>query len=445
MSKHIIIIGNGISGITCARNIRKKSDSRITVISGETDHFYSRTALMYIYMGHMRYEDTKPYEDRFWKKNRIELVKKFVERVDAQNKTLHFSDATTLSFDVLVIAAGSKSNRFGWPGQELSGVQGLYHLQDLVQMEENTKGITKSVIVGGGLIGIEMAEMLRSRNIEVCFLVREKNFWNSILHIQESQAISNHIREHHVDLRLGTELLEIRGDENGKVKSAITNSGEEIPCEFIGLTVGVNPNIEFLKGGTIDTDRGILVNEYFETNVADIYAIGDCAQIRNPLPGRKPVEQVWYTGRMHGETLAQTICGKRTAYAPGHWFNSAKFFDIEYQTYGVVDPNLKEDEETYYWEHTSRKVCFRAVYGKGNGKLIGINVLGMRIRHEVIDRWLSDSRHIEYVLQHLPDAVFDPEFYSRYESEIIEQYNREKNVSLKPIKKSWNRILNLTN
>ena len=73
--KRILIIGNGITGITAARNIRKLSDHHITVISCETDHFYSRTALMYIYMGHMKYHHTKPYEDWFWKKNRIDLVK----------------------------------------------------------------------------------------------------------------------------------------------------------------------------------------------------------------------------------------------------------------------------------------------------------------------------------------------------------------------------------
>ena len=70
---NIVIIGNGIAGITTARWVRKLSDHKITVISSETDHFFSRTALMYIYMGHMRYEDTKPYEDWFWTKNRIDL------------------------------------------------------------------------------------------------------------------------------------------------------------------------------------------------------------------------------------------------------------------------------------------------------------------------------------------------------------------------------------
>ncbi|MDP4664362.1 MAG: NAD(P)/FAD-dependent oxidoreductase, partial [Salibacteraceae bacterium] len=72
-NKHVVIIGNGIAGVTCARHIRKRSNAKITIISGETDHFFSRTALMYIYMGHMKYEHTKPYEDWFWEKNRIDL------------------------------------------------------------------------------------------------------------------------------------------------------------------------------------------------------------------------------------------------------------------------------------------------------------------------------------------------------------------------------------
>ena len=443
MNKHIVIIGNGISGITCARHVRKMSDASITVISGESEHFFSRTALMYIYMGHMQYEHTKPYEDFFWGKNRIELQKKYVTRVDSKNKTLQFSDGGSMNYDTLVLATGSKPNRFGWKGQDLKGVQGLYHLQDLEAMEENSKGITHAVIVGGGLIGIEMAEMLRSRNIGVSLLVREKNYWDNVLPPEEAQMIGRHICEHHVDLRLETELAEIIGNSNEKVKSIITKTGDEIPCQFVGLTVGVSPNIDFLKDSEIETQRGILINKYFETNVTDVYAIGDCAQFNNPLPDRKPIEQVWYTGRMHGETLAKTLCGKRTAYQPGHWFNSAKFFDIEYQTYGTVNTTLNDDEETFYWEHRSGKICFRAVFDKSNRQLIGINGFGMRLRHDVIDRWLTEKRNMDYVMQHLADANFDPEFYEPYEKEIISKYNQEFNTELQPAKKSWKRILNL--
>ena len=132
--EHIVIIGNGISGITAARHIRKKSDHKITVISAETEYFFSRTALMYVYMGHMKFEHTQPYENWFWEKNRIHLKKGYVEKVDTNSKTLHFAKGDTLKYDKLVIASGSSSNKFGWPGQDLKGVQGLYNLQDLQAM-----------------------------------------------------------------------------------------------------------------------------------------------------------------------------------------------------------------------------------------------------------------------------------------------------------------------
>ena len=121
--QHIVIIGNGISGVTAARHIRKRSDHRITIISAETDHFFSRTALMYIYMGHMKYEHTKPYEDTFWTKNRIDLKRAFVESVHPDTKEVILENNETLRYDSLIIAVGSKSNKFGWPGQDLEGVQ----------------------------------------------------------------------------------------------------------------------------------------------------------------------------------------------------------------------------------------------------------------------------------------------------------------------------------
>ena len=112
--QHLVIIGNGISGITTARHVRKKSDMKITVISNETDHFYSRTALMYIYMGHMGYEQTKPYENWFWQSNRIDLVRGAVTEINTDHKTLQFEDGRSFNYDKLVIATGSKSNKFGY-------------------------------------------------------------------------------------------------------------------------------------------------------------------------------------------------------------------------------------------------------------------------------------------------------------------------------------------
>lgn len=430
---HIAIIGNGISGVTCARHIRKRSDHQITVISSETEHFFSRTALMYIYMGHMKYEHTKPYEDHFWTKNRIDLVRAHVEHVDTSGKKLSLKGGGELTFDKLVIATGSISNKFGWPGQDLPGVQGLYSYPDLELMEENTKDCQHAVVVGGGLIGVEMAEMLLTRSIHVTFLVREDRFWGNVLPLEEGVLVARHMREHHVDLRLGAELKEIVEGADGRVSKVITTAGQNIECQFVGLTAGVSPNINFLQSSDIATDRGVLINECFETNVPDVYAIGDCAQFdENPDPERKPIEQVWYTGRMMGETLARTICGERSPYRPGHWFNSAKFFDIEYQTYGWVRSTLGEHEEQFYWERADGKACLKMVWDKTSRRFKGVNAFGIRLRHAVCDSWLSRGLKIEEVLCDLRNANFDPEFYRDHAEEIIAKFNREQGIQLQP-------------
>jgi NADPH-dependent 2,4-dienoyl-CoA reductase/sulfur reductase-like enzyme len=233
---HIVIIGNGITGITAARTLRKKSDHEITVISGETDHFFSRTALMYIYMGHMRYQDTKHMKTGFGKEPHSTQTR-WVKTVDTENNQVVFDNNEVMAYDQLLIASGSVSNKFGWPGQDLKGVQGLYSFQDLETLEENTRnGIERAVIVGGGLIGIEMAEMLHSRHHPVTLLVRESSYWNNVLPADESAMITRHIREHGFDLRLNAELKEIVDDGTGKVKAVITGEGEHIPCQVVGLT-----------------------------------------------------------------------------------------------------------------------------------------------------------------------------------------------------------------
>ncbi len=431
---HIAIIGNGISGITAARFVRKLNDNhRITVISSETDYFFSRTALMYIYMGHMKYEHTKPYEDWFWTKNRIDLKRGHVQHVDVKKKQLHFQDGDELYFDKLVIATGSKPNKFGWPGQDLEGVQGLYSFQDLQQLEKsapNNQVCRRAVIVGGGLIGIELAEMLSTRHIPVTFLVREESFWNGVLPAGESAMINRHIRQHHIDLRLGVNLQEIHSNDRGRVNAVkVKETGEEISCDLVGLTAGVSPNVEFLKEHEIEVGKGIKVNKYLETNVPDIYAIGDCAEQTEPAPNRRPVEAVWYTGRIMGETVAHTICGIKTAYEPGHWFNSAKFFDIEYQTYGWVFAKPRANEKHFHWKHDDDSKCITINTDATTGQFLGINTFGIRMRQDIFNQWLDEKRTTDYIVKNLRSANFDPEFYAGFEHEILQSFQRQKMAS----------------
>lgn len=293
-------------------------------------------------------------------------------------------------------------------------------------MEENTKNISHAVIVGGGLIGIEVGEMLHSRDIPVTFLVREDFYWNNVLPQEEAQLVTRHIIEHGFGIRLKTQLKEILPDENGRVRAVVTEFGEEIPCQFVTLTPGVHPNLDVVKESKIAAGRGVIVNDYLETNIPDVYAAGDCAEIKsseNDERGR--VEQLWYTGRLQGETLARTICGERTKYDRGVWYNSAKFLDIEYQTYGVVPNQLQDGNQSFYWEHPDGKKCLRIVYNEKDNAVTGFNFLGLRFRQDICESWIKEKKSLEYVLAHFREGNFDPEFFKKHEREIIRAYKKE--------------------
>ena len=369
---------------------------------------------MYIHMGHMRYQDTKPYEDHFWGRNRIDLVRGWVTSVDTDGKAVVVDGQTRIGYDVLLIATGSVPNKFGWPGQDLDGSTGMYSLQDLAAIERRSPHFTHGAIVGGGLIGIELAEMLHARGKRVTFLVREAGYWNHVLPRHESEMVSRVIRAENIDLRLETELKEIQDDGTGCVGAIVTSGGDRVPVGFVGLTAGVRPNLKVLEGTAVKTDRGVLVDRTLRTNVEGVFAAGDCAEIVTPEGHRNLIQAVWYTGRMMGEVVAGNMLGASQDYDGGVWFNSAKFFDLEYQVYGNVPGATAarhgHEKPSLYWEHESGLRSLRLVHD-ADDVLIGVNCMGIRFRHKVCERWILEKRPVQYAMDHLRDAWFDPEFY----------------------------------
>ncbi len=405
--RNIVVIGNGIAGVTAALRIRSRSNDTITMVSDESDYFFSRTALMYVFMGQMKLPHLKPYEDKFWREQDIALVRDYVEYIDTTSTSLQLRSGRALRYDVLIIATGSRSYFPDWPGSNAHGTQGLYSISDLSTMETQTHGIRHAAVVGGGLIGVEAAEMLHSRGIHSTMLVRDPHYWGNVLPPEEASIIERHIRAHGVDLRTSAQPQQFLADSAGRVRAIRTTDGEEIPCEFALIATGVRPNCTVAKMSGIPCNRGVLVDEFFRTTIPHIYAIGDCAEMAI-AGGSSRIEPLWYAARAHGETVAETILGIPTRYDPGVFFNSAKFFDIEYQTYGVVRPTAAPGEQSLYREHPDGRRCIRIVFTETG--VSGFNLLGVRFRHNVCRCWIEERRSIEYVMAHLNEADFDGEF-----------------------------------
>ena len=185
----------------------------------------------------------------------------------------------------------------------------------------------------------------------------------------------------------------------------------------------MSPNLSALEGSGIPCGRGVLVDRHLRTRIPGVWAAGDCAELVGPGGQPNLVEQLWYTGRMQGEVLADNLAGGDRAYDRGIWFNSAKFLDLEWHTYGRVAPGPSPDgeERSLWWEDPSGMHALRVVHR--DGVVTGVNAFGLRQRQEVWTRWLAEGRTVDRVVAQLPEANFDPELFRRWEPDIRSRFS----------------------
>jgi NADPH-dependent 2,4-dienoyl-CoA reductase/sulfur reductase-like enzyme len=406
---HFVIVGNGVAGVTAALTIRSREpDAEITVVSGESEYFFSRTALMYAYMDRLQRRDLEPYERSVYDHQRIRRVKDWVTGLDANSRRLRLQNGGELRYDRLLLATGSLPNRPAWKGltEVEEGVVHFVTLADLDACERLTKPGKRAVVVGGGLIGVELVECFHHHKLSVTFLVREPWYWPAALGVEEGAMISAHIEKHGVHVVLDETVEEIL-HVKGLVTGVRTASGHTYECDLLGITIGVHPAVEWLARVATPprTRRGIVVGPDFRTSLDHVWAAGDCAEIE--LPGHEPlIEQIWYSARRQGELAALSMLGDLVEYRPRVFYNSSKFFEVEYTTVGKV--NGVPDSRKFYARMPGRDVSVRIV--EQAGAVTGFNMLGSRWNHTVFERWIAERRSLDYCLDHLAEAQFDVEF-----------------------------------
>ncbi|MCH9032402.1 MAG: FAD-dependent oxidoreductase, partial [candidate division Zixibacteria bacterium] len=183
-----------------------------------------------------------------------------------------------------------------------------------------------------------------------------------------------------------------------------------IPCDMLVFAIGVTPNNDFLKDSGLDLDErgGIVVDRYLKTNLPDIWAAGDCASVKWFNDIIRP-EQLWYTSRDQGKVVGENMVGSVVAYERGTFYNSAKFFDIEYTTAGLINMRVA-GEQNWFHRVPGRYISQRITY-LPDQTVIGVNTLGSRWDHNVFVRWIDERRSLEFVLEHFNEANFDEEFF----------------------------------
>ncbi len=443
---HVVIIGNGVAGTEAALTLRQRDgDCRITVVSEESEHFFSRTALMYVLSGQLSYRDIEPLERGAFERLGIERVRARVVHVDVEGHRLELAGGLpALAYDKLLITAGSRPRPAPfWNGYgALKGIGHFVTLQDLAWLEQevhrspghsrpegeqdhvpystpdspylpreaaaSARGTRsqRPVVIGGGLIGVEVVETMLAARLKPVFVIREDWFWPIALDAKESAWIADRLRHHGVDVRLGENVAGFEG-RDGCVSRVLTDRGA-YDTDLIVIAIGVVPNTSWLADSAIDRDDagGVLVDDRLRTSAVDVWAAGDCASVRW-FDGSVRPEQLWYTGRDQGRAAARSILGDDARYARGTWYNSAKLMDVEYTTAGLVNMGIP-GEQSWFFEETGRVRSTTRIVHR-DGQVIGFNFLGRRWDHEVCIRWIDERRSLRWVLQHLNEARFDTE------------------------------------
>jgi NADPH-dependent 2,4-dienoyl-CoA reductase/sulfur reductase-like enzyme len=442
----IVIIGNGVAGMEAALAVRKREPSwEISLISEESDHFFSRTALMWVFSGQMSHRDIEPLERDAYARLGFRRVRARATGIDTtQRLVLLAGGLDPVPYDRLLIASGSSPRPGPWPGTDARGVGYFVTLQDLAWYEQEVHGgssrgggpprpdahlrasasdspyrfreaaaerrgqlARQPAIIGGGLIGIEAVEVAVTAGLRPRFFIREEWFWPIALDRRESQWIANRMSHHGVEVHLEHEVEMLEADADGNVTAVRTNEGRyEADC--VVIAIGVVPNTTWLAGSEIEIDErgGIVVDESLQTSVPDVFAAGDCTSVRWFDGTRRP-EQLWYTARDQGRVAGRRLLGDSPRYQRGAWYNSAKLMDIEYTTAGLVNWKLDGEKSWFFEEHGKVRSTTRVVVQQD--RVVGFNMLGRRWDHSVLIRWIQEQRSLDWVLAHLNDAAFDTE------------------------------------
>jgi NADPH-dependent 2,4-dienoyl-CoA reductase/sulfur reductase-like enzyme len=418
---HYVIVGNSIAGIEAAVALRTRDErAKITLVSDEHDHFFSRTALMYILCGQLSLRDTEPFDRELYTRMRFDRVRDRVVRVRPDDHALDLAGGGALAYDRLLLAVGSVARRLPWP--DASAGPGVHHfvtLADLAALDAAALPGRSVAVIGGGLIGVEVAEVLHQRGLRVHFLVREPWYFPVALDAREAEVVAKHIRQHGVDVRTDAPVTGFARTPQGL---RLTLPTDALTVDLVVGAIGVVPATAFLADsgialaptGGVETDDGLR-----STTARDVWAAGDCANVAWADGTRRP-EQLWYTARDQGRVAARSMLGDDATYRRGTWYNSAKFFDIEYTTAGYVPaaapggpaPSLVGYSDWYQQVPgtavTQRVVC------KGD-RVVGFNALGSRWSHEVFLRWIHERRSLDFVLAHMNEARFDEELTAPFQ------------------------------
>lgn len=409
----IVIIGNSAAAVGAIEAIRRvNSVNPITVISEEPYPVYSRPLLSYLLSGDIKYEQLFYRPKNFYERHNVKtLLGKPVTKVNFQESKVELRDGEKIPYDRLLIATGGTPFIPKIEGVRKSGVYTFTKLDDAKKILSILKEVQRATVIGGGLIGLKVAEALKKKGKKVTVIELANHILNFTLDETASTLLEKGLEKERIQLRTSTTVEEILG--NGKVKALRLTNGETLETQLVILAIGVIPNIEPFKGTPLQMDKGILVNERMEANLPQLYAAGDVTQaydkslkIHRPLP-------IWPNAYRQGKTAGYQMVGKEEyIYDGGFMMNSMEVAHLPVISIGLTHlPS--EDGYQVIKKIDRRHNTYRKFVLKEN-QLVGAILIGKIDRAGIITGLIRDGLSVKEFKKELLKESFGLISFPKY-------------------------------
>ncbi len=338
-----VIIGSGVAGIAAIEAIRSVDISgEITLIGNDPHGHYSRPGLAYYLTGEIHTQVLFSKQQKDFQKLRVQHLKGHVKRVLRDQRYLEVEGHTYVPYDRLLLSLGAVAIPLEVPGSQLEGVLKLDHLNDARQLIKLAKKGKTAIVVGGGITALELVEGLAARGMKIHYLLRGDRYWSNVLDYQESKIIEQRLQEEGVKLHHQSKIVEITGKHN-RVNGVRLQNGVRLNCDLLAYAIGIQPQTHLAKQSALKVDRGILVNEYMQTNDPSIFAAGDVAQVYDPGSKRWVMDSLWTVAREHGTVAGLNMADRKKAYFRSAPFNVTRLAGLTTTIIGMVGHGHDDD------------------------------------------------------------------------------------------------------
>lgn len=344
MTVNYLIIGNSSAGMAAAQAIRARDDKGEIIVVGEEDHFcYYRPNLDSVVAGQRSTEEIYLYDQKFYDQNNIQLKRgKRVCQVLPKDKKVLVEGEGELAYDRLLVASGAWPRQAPWQKVDSNGIANLRNIKDAQRITSLITDTERAVVVGGGLLGIDMAQAINERRIPVTHLVREKFLGSVILDSQGGRIIAAKSRAAGVELAVEEEVLEVVA-KGGRVAGVKTSKARILDCQLVIACIGVLPRVDFLAGSGIVIDRGVIVNRYLESSIPDIYAAGDVAQVPDWISGENINQTSWFNSTWQGTAAGANMVSRESTVYQDISYNYIDIYALNQTSFGSIHPKLADE------------------------------------------------------------------------------------------------------